>query len=115
MVQFKSLALFVPLAFIGVFSASNPAAERGEKTVAADTVRIPAPTIIKPVDINSGTIEQLRALPGIQHSYAQKIIDGRPYQRKQELVSRKIIPEPVFEKIKDRIITVNQEAQPESD
>jgi len=48
-------------------------------------------------------------LPGIHHSYAQKIIAGRPYQKKQELVSRKIIPAPVFEKIKDRIITVNQD------
>ena len=109
MVQFKSLALFIALAFVGVFSTSDPAAERSKETVAADTVRIPAPTIIKPVDINSGTIEQLRALPGIHHSYAQKIIDGRPYQKKQELVSRKIIPAPVFEKIKDRIITVNQD------
>ena len=109
MVRFKSLGVFVAVAFVGAFSTSNHAAERGKKPAPADTVRIPAPTTIKPVDINSGTIEQLRALPGIHHSYAQKIIDGRPYQKKQELVSRKIIPAPVFEKIKDRIITVNQD------
>src|SRR6185369_1734174 len=105
MVRFKSLGVFVAVAFVGAFSTSNHAAERGKKPAPADTVRIPAPTTIKPVDINSGSIEQLRALPGIHHSYAKK----------QELVSRKIIPESVFEKIKDRIITVNQEARPVSD
>lgn len=115
MVRFKSLGVFVAVAFVGAFSTSEYAAERGKKPAPADTVRIPAPTTIKPVDINSGSIEQLRALPGIHHSYAKKIIDGRPYQKKQELVSRKIIPESVFEKIKDRIITVNQEARPVSD
>ena len=111
MVHVKILPFIVATVFLGTWLTASRAAERDQKSGAADTIRIPAPTAIKPVDINSGSIEQLRALPGIHYQYAQKIIDGRPYQKKQELVSRKIIPEPVFDKIKDRIITVNQEPQ----
>ena len=103
------------IAFLGVFSDPSWAAERGKAPVASDRVPTPAPTRIKPVDTNSGSIEQLRALPGIEDSDAQKIIAGRPYQKKQDLVSRKIIPETIFEKIKDRIITVNHEERPPTD
>jgi hypothetical protein len=115
MVPFKSLTLFVAIAFLGIFSDPSWTAERGKVPVASDRVRTPAPTRIKPVDINSGSIEQLRALPGIEDSDAQKIVAGRPYQKKQDLVSRKIIPETIFEKIKDRIITVNHEERPATD
>src|SRR5689334_2343525 len=113
--QVKSLRFFVATVFLAACLAISHAAERDQTSGAVDTIKIPAPTTIKPVDINSGSIEQLRALPGIHYRYAEKIIAGRPYQKKQELVSRKIIPESVFEKIKDRIITVNREARPFSD
>jgi competence protein ComEA len=56
------------------------------------------------LDINSATKDQLMALPGIGVAYSQKIIDGRPYAMKSQLLSKKIIPPATYNKIVDKII-----------
>jgi len=56
------------------------------------------------LDINSATADQLKELPGIGDAFSQKIVDGRPYRTKLDLVRKKIIPQATYDKIKDMIV-----------
>ena len=55
------------------------------------------------LDLNSASKEEFDALPGIGETYAQKIIDGRPYKSKSELVSKDILPSSTYDKIKNQV------------
>ncbi len=56
------------------------------------------------LDINSATKDKLMKLPGVGDAYSDKIIKNRPYKRKDELVSKGVLPKATYEKIKDMIV-----------
>ena len=56
------------------------------------------------LDLNTATKDQLMSLPGITDADAQKILDGRPYRAKNQLLSKGIISKDEYAKIKGQIV-----------
>lgn len=63
-----------------------------------------AAAVADKIDINTASADQLKSIPGIGDAYAKRIIDGRPYTAKNQLVSRGILPQGVYDKVKNQII-----------
>ena len=95
------------LLFVLVLSACVPALTIAQAPKTSETKKAQAKKSAPAagsMDINSASAEQLKSLPGIGDAYSKKIIDGRPYANKSQLVSRKVIPQATYDKIKDQII-----------
>jgi competence protein ComEA len=93
-----TLTRLITALLLGVSLFASP---QGPPTKAPDS-KTAAKTDL--VDINSAKADQLMALPGIGKAYSDKIIKGRPYRGKNELVDKNIIPAATYAKIKDKVI-----------
>ena len=58
----------------------------------------------EPLDLNTASEADLKTIPGIGDAYAKKIVQNRPYKRKDELVQKKVLPKATYDKIKDHVI-----------
>jgi DNA uptake protein ComE-like DNA-binding protein len=98
-----ALAAAAALAALALTASPQAAVAKPAAPPAASTkpAAVPAADL---VDINTASVEELMALPGIGDVYARKIVAGRPYKSKFELATRRIIPRSTYSKMRELVI-----------
>lgn len=106
------LPALVVAALAGPALAQTPAtntapAKPAPVTTTAPTTAPAATSPAKPaalIDINTASTTELRTLKGVGEARAEAIVKGRPYKGKDDLLAKKIVPENVYNDIKDKIV-----------
>jgi DNA uptake protein ComE-like DNA-binding protein len=84
--------------------AALPATVAVAQTATRNSPSMSPATKMGPMDINTASVDQLRTLPGVGDTYARRIVAGRPYSSKNQLVSKGILPRNVYDKVQHMIV-----------
>ena len=95
----KLARILIALFALASFLPAQPAAKKEASKAAVTEVKKAVPLI----DVNSADAKTLKTIPGIGDAYADKIIKGRPYKGKDDIVKAGV-PQATYDKIKDQII-----------
>lgn len=91
--------VIVAVVAVLVACATLAGAQAQMPKAATDAVK----AVTGPLDLNSASLDQLKALPGVGEQYAKKIVDGRPFKKVDELMSKNIVPQSVYDQIKSLV------------
>ena len=89
------LVVLVSMSAIGQVKPAN---------AAKATTAVSKPAAGELLDLNTATTDQLKALPGIGDASAKRMVAGRPYTMKTQIVQKGIVPQATYDKIKDSIV-----------
>jgi len=67
-------------------------------------VAVAAPSKDELVDLNTASVAQLRALPGMGDEYVRRVVAGRPYSAKNQLLTRGVLPQAEYERIAGLVV-----------